>query len=90
MTHLETAEDEAVYDRLQNPATGALAERPAMRDGLQEMAPGHVCYVVDYCQFGADMVRYPNDWKPFLLGTQSLLPSVVCVGSAHTRETGET
>lgn len=44
---------------LQNPATGSLAERAVLLDGLREVAPEYVLYVVDYCKYGATMVSQP-------------------------------
>jgi hypothetical protein len=62
---------------LQNPATGLLAERPALLDGLREVAPGHMRYQVSYCHYGAKMVRHSNCESPFppsLPGARRLLP----------------
>lgn len=41
---------------VQNPAKGILADRQVLRDGLKEVAPGHVRYEVSYCHYGATMV----------------------------------
>ena len=86
MTGVEPAEDEAVSDRLQNPATGALAERPAMLDGLQEVARGHVRYEVAYCQYGADMVRYPRYGSLSPRNPKSVAFSRVCAQCKPVRE----
>ena len=45
---------------LQNPATGSLAERAVLLDGLREVAPGYVRHEVSYCMYGATMVRQPR------------------------------
>ena len=72
--HAGRSEDEALHGRLQNPATGQLAERPALLDGLREVAPGHVRYQVSYCHYGAKMVRHSNCERRFLPGASRLLP----------------
>ena len=44
----------------QNPATGSLAGRAVLLDGLREVAPEFVRHEVSYCMYGATMVRQPG------------------------------